>query len=71
MEYGSRNGKDLRMAKMATGSERMHDFMDFGGVPGKSKKAPRPGREEANEGTSGEARSAGRGGDQKSNDEPG
>jgi hypothetical protein len=65
MEYGSRNGKDLRIASPHK-SERAHDFKAYTSNEG---KAPKAGKEEANEG--GKATRAGRVGDEKGNDEPG
>ena len=53
MEYGSRNGKHLRLKVVHDhGSERGHDFRDHGEAMGFSEgKAPSPGREHSNEGT--------------------
>jgi len=67
MEYGSRNGKDLRITA-GHGTERAHDFRAWGSSEG---KAPKAGREQVKEGTSGEARSVGRAGDEKKSGEPG
>ncbi len=64
MEYGSRNGKDLRVTP-GHGGERNHDFMPMGG----GGKAPKAGREMPNEG--GKKERASRPGDEKGNDEPG
>jgi hypothetical protein len=47
MEYGSRNGKDLRVTA-GYGSERAHDFKSMGSSEG---KAPRAGREQSQEGS--------------------
>ena len=47
MEYGSRNGKDLRVVA-GHGSERAHDFHGWTASGG---KAPSPGKESPNEGT--------------------
>lgn len=51
MEYGSRNGKDLRVTK-GHGTERAHDFMPYGASEG---KAPKAGKEQSNEGTTSRA----------------
>lgn len=66
MEYGSRNGKDLRIHPSHK-SERAHDFHDFTSSEG---KAGRPGREEPQEGPH-KGEKASRPGDEKHNDEPG
>jgi len=63
MEYGSRNGKDLRITK-GFGTDRAHDFMPAGAAG----KAPKAGKEQSQEGT---VSKASRGGDQRGNDEPG
>jgi hypothetical protein len=56
MEYGSRNGKDLRIAAPHK-SERAHDFRDFGThVDG---SAPKAGKEQSNEGTVSKAKHPG------------
>lgn len=65
MEYGSRNGKDLRVTK-GYGTERAGDFKSFTSSDG---KAPRPGKEASNEG--GRKERASRPGDENSSDEPG
>lgn len=47
MEYGSRNGKDLRVVA-GHGTDRAHDFSDFTKGEG---KAPKAGKEQPQEGT--------------------
>ena len=64
MEYGSRNGKDLRIMAPHK-SERHYDFKSMGSSEG---KAPKAGREESQEGPKGKAS---RPGDERGNDEPG
>jgi hypothetical protein len=66
MEYGSRNGKDLRVTA-GHGTERAHDFKDWGSSS--EGRAPKAGREMANEG--GRKERASRPGDEKADDEPG
>lgn len=62
MEYGSRNGKDLRVVE-GHGGTRSHDFYGFS-----EGKAPKAGKEHPQEGTASHAK---RPGDEKRNDEPG
>ena len=64
MEYGSRNGKDLRVTA-GHGAERASDFKAYTSSEGKAK---RPGKEHPNEGTASRAK---RPGDEKGSDEPG
>lgn len=64
MEYGSRNGGDLRIGANH-GSERANDFHAW--TDGKSG-ARKPGKEAPNEGKASRAK---RPGDEKGNDEPG
>ena len=64
MEYGSRNGKDLRVVD-GHGTERAHDFQPH--QPGE-RKAPHAGKEQPQEGTTSRAM---RPGTQKKDDEPG
>ena len=64
MEYGSRNGKDLRVTK-GYGTEMAHHFQGNGSS---EKKAPRAGKEQSNEGPKGNAK---RPGDEMGGDEPG
>jgi hypothetical protein len=64
MEYGSRNGKDLRVTA-GHGTDRASDFMPMGANSG---KAPKAGKEASNEGPKGKAS---RPGSENSADEPG
>jgi hypothetical protein len=67
MEYGSRNGKHLNLKITHDhGSERHSDFMSFS-----EGKAPRAGKEQADEPKSRKVSKAGRPGDEKSDDSPG
>jgi len=69
IEYGSRNGKDVRI--VATGGGEMdHHFRDWTNR-GTVKRAPSPGGEAADEPPGRHVGKAGRPGDEKSNDEPG
>jgi len=64
--YGSRNGKLMNLKIVHDhGSERHHDFMGFS-----EGKAPKPGKEQANEGPM-RGSKAGRPGDERKSDEPG
>lgn len=62
MQYGSRNGRNMRLEVKSSESEFAHHFQDSRG------SASRPGKAQPQEGT---ASRASRPGDQKSNDEPG
>jgi hypothetical protein len=67
MEYGSRNGKDLRVVA-GHGTTMAHHFDDWSGSTG-SGKAVKPGKHSPNEGD--RAERASRPGDETSADEPG
>lgn len=66
MEYGSRNGKDLRVTA-GYGTEMAHHFQ---GTGTKEKSAPHAGKAHPNEGPH-KGEKAHRPGDEKRNDEPG
>ena len=67
MEYGSRNGGDLRLGA-DQGSERASDFKAWSQSDGKARKA---GHKSSNEGEEKSEYKSSRPGDEKSSDEPG
>ncbi len=69
MEYGSRNGKDVRIVADG-GGEMGHHFRDFTNK-GSIKDASSPGAEAADEPPGRKAGKVSRPGDEKGNDEPG